>query len=48
MKNIIIVLVVILVVVGLIYNYYPEPKLPANANIDLLVVEKSKNQLLVL
>ncbi|TDG35582.1 hypothetical protein EZJ43_13250 [Pedobacter changchengzhani] len=46
MKKTIFIIALILVTVGLIYNYYPEPKLPANANVDLLVVKKSKHQLL--
>ena len=28
---------------GLLYNYYPEQKLPADIQVDLLVVEKSKH-----
>lgn len=38
---------VCLCIIGmLIYNVYPEPKLPANMGIDSLVVYKSKKQLL--
>ena len=29
-----------------VYNYFPEPKLAANANIDSLIVNKSEHQLL--
>ena len=41
-----IVLAIILFVIGMVYNFYPEPKLPVNANVDSLVVEKSRNRMM--
>ncbi|MFC3561423.1 L,D-transpeptidase family protein [Pedobacter jamesrossensis] len=35
-----------LMVIALIYNYYPEQKLPANSNVDLLVVQKSQYKMM--
>ncbi|RZL37692.1 MAG: hypothetical protein EOO96_04545 [Pedobacter sp.] len=32
---------------GLIYNYYPEPELAKDASIDSLVVDKSENRMIV-
>lgn len=45
MKKVILLAVVILVGV-LIYNNYPEQKLPENTEVDLLVVKKSDNKLM--
>ncbi len=45
MKKVILLAVVILVG-ALIYNNYPEQKLPENTEVDLLVVKKSDNKLM--
>ena len=45
MKKIILIAVVA-IAFGLIYNYYPEQKLPADSQVDLLVVQKSKHQMM--
>jgi len=45
MKKVILLAVVILAG-GLIYNNYPEQKLPENTGVDLLVVKKSDNKLM--
>lgn len=46
MKKIIIIIDLVLLAIVLIYNYYPQPHLSANANVDSLVVEKSKNKMM--
>ena len=46
MKNKIFWLFIFLISSLIIYNYYPEQKLPANADVNLLVVNKSKHELL--
>ncbi|RZL34709.1 MAG: hypothetical protein EOO96_08915 [Pedobacter sp.] len=35
-----------LFLIGIVYNYYPEQKLPPNTDVNLLVVNKSKHELL--
>jgi len=40
-------LALLLFIALVIYNYFPEQRLPANSNIDSLTVNKSKHQLLV-
>ena len=35
-----------LFLIGIIYNYYPEQELPANVDVNLLVVNKPKHELL--
>ncbi|MFD2287114.1 L,D-transpeptidase family protein [Pedobacter petrophilus] len=42
----VILITVIILVVALIYNNYPEQKLPENSKVDLLVVKKSENKLM--
>lgn len=37
---------VVLIIVGLIYNYYPEQKLPKNSQLDLLIVQKSEHKMM--
>ncbi|MEO5909344.1 MAG: L,D-transpeptidase family protein [Pelobium sp.] len=45
-KKAIILLTILIVAIVLIYNYYPEQKLPENSEVDLLVVHKSENKLM--
>ncbi len=42
----IILIDIVLLALGLIWNYYPEQKLPANSQVDLLVVQKSQNKMM--
>ena len=44
MKNKVFWLFIFLIGGLIIYNYYPEQKLPANADINLLVVNKSTHE----
>ena len=37
---------IIVIIIAMVYNFYPEPKLPANANVDLLVVDKAANRMM--
>ncbi len=39
-------LALLMLIALVVYNYFPEPKLAPNANIDSLIVNKSKHQLL--
>lgn len=45
MKRIILV-AILLLVIALIYNYYPEQKLSANSNVDFLLVQKSEHKMM--
>lgn len=46
MKKIIFFIILFFVTGAVIYNWYPEKKLPANAEIDYIVVKKSDRKLL--